>query len=222
MAELHVQEKERSVWPWILGAVIVLALLFYLIWGRGDGTNVGMMDDNDSTMVSQAPNSDPNSAMMGSASGTVAGSAVSEYLQFVDARPSRASNRAHDYTADGLRKLSDAISEIVSGDSVGGVALQPRINEIRERADGMQQNANATEHAMQTREAFAVAASLIGQMQDGPRSTRNTTASDNRDALTDAAMTIEPSRPLLDQTDRIEQFFSEAGNALRNMTNTTR
>jgi hypothetical protein len=31
-------------------------------------------------------------------------------------------------------------------------------------------------------------------------------------------MAIEPSRPLLDQADQIEDFFSEAGTAIRRMT----
>ncbi len=34
MAELHVQRKERSVWPWILGALIISRTAYLVYVGR--------------------------------------------------------------------------------------------------------------------------------------------------------------------------------------------
>lgn len=151
--------------------MVILALLFWYFAGRNNdtGLNVGMDDMNDSTLVGTAPNTGAEY----SAAGTVEGAAVGQYMQFVDARASRAAGVAHEYTADGLRQLAAALRELATGESVGGVDVQPRIDEIRERADAMQQNPTATEHALQTREAFARAASLIGQM-------RSTTSGETR------------------------------------------
>lgn len=210
MAELHVQRKERSVWPWILVAVIILALLFWFLWGRNDGVDVGRADVTDTSMVGTVPNTD----LMGSSAGTAAGPSVTQYLQFVDARSSGAANMSHDYTSDGLRQLAAALTEIASGDSVGGVALQPRIDAIRERADAMQRNPTSTGHALQAREAFTLASSLMAQMSS---KIANIDAG-SLEGLQKAAMAIEPSRPLLDQVNQIEQFFSQAAQAVRNMT----
>lgn len=210
MAELHVQRKERSVWPWIVAALIILGVLAWLLWGRGDDFDVAAVDGTDSTLVG----ADPNVGMRDSAAGMVAGTAVAEYLRFVDARSSRMAGQAHEYTSNGLRQLAAALEEIAVGDSTGGVAVQPRIREIRERADAMQQNPSSTEHALQAREAFVLASSLIAQM-------RGSGAAGNTDALQQAAMAIEPARPLLEQSDRIEAFFEQAGEAVRSLSNAT-
>lgn len=210
MAELHVQRKERSLWPWILAALILLGAIAWMLWGRGDDFGVAATDTTDSTLVAV----DPNIEVRDSAAGIVAGTAVTEYLQFVDGRSSRVASQAHEYTSNGLRQLAAALDEIAAGDSIGGVALQPRLREIRERADAMQQNPNSNEHALQAREAFVLASSLIAQMQGSG-------AAGNTEALQQAATAIEPSRPLLDQGNQIEQFFEQAGEAVRRLSNAT-
>jgi len=210
MAELHVQRKERSVWPWILAAVIVLALLVWFLFGRGDDVNLAEIDDTDSTMVGAVPNTE----MMGSTTQTAQGGAVAQYLQFVDARASRAAGVAHDYTADGLRQLAAALSEVSTNDSAGGVSQAQRIQEIRERADAMQRDPTSTQHALQAREAFTMISSMIAQMS-GQATAR---AAGNLDALQNAAMGIDPNRDLLEQANQIEEFFAQAGQAIRNMS----
>ncbi|RYY95084.1 MAG: hypothetical protein EOO11_16580 [Chitinophagaceae bacterium] len=37
MAELLVQRKKKSVWPWILLALIVLGIIGYLVWRNQQG-----------------------------------------------------------------------------------------------------------------------------------------------------------------------------------------
>jgi hypothetical protein len=249
MAELNVQRKERNVWPWILGGLIALALVFWLIQGRGGNTNVGATGIADSMTVGA-----PESSVTRSAAGTVDGSAVSEYLQFVDNRASREASPSHEHTADGLRRLSAALQAVASRDNAGGASWQPRIAEIRMHADVLQQDPTSSQHAQQTREAFVAAASLIDQMRasGGTSATRGTTAttattdttgrtsatvdsaryptgaanatgsSVARGSLQQTAMTIDPSRPLLEQTTRIEHFFALAGDALRDMSGVTR
>ncbi len=185
----------------------------------------------DSTLVGTAPNSE----LGGSAAGTLDGTAVTQYLQFVDNRASRDAGIAHEYTADGLRQLAAALNE-VSANATSDVAVQPRIDEIRERADAMQNNPTATEHSLQAREAFSLAANLIGQLHGttdnasrgntGNPAYSGTTGSNaavgDQGALQQAAMAIQPSRALLDQRQQVEQFFSHAADALRTMTNQTR
>ncbi len=210
MAELHVQRKENSVWPWIVVALIVLALLFWYFWGRGDNLNVAAVDDTDSTMVGAVS----DEAMVSGTTQPGEGSAVAQYLQFVDARASRAAGLAHDYTADGLRQLAAALSEVSAANPVAGVAEEQRIAEIRERADAMQRDPTSTQHALQTREAFIMISSTIAQMS-GSAADR---AADNLDALKNAATGIDASRLLSDQADKIEEFFAQAAESIRDMT----
>lgn len=38
MAEINIQRKERSAWPWLLAGVVLLALLWFL-FARGSATD---------------------------------------------------------------------------------------------------------------------------------------------------------------------------------------
>ena len=42
MAELHVQPKERSMLPWLLAALVLLALLVWWFMARGDNDGDGL------------------------------------------------------------------------------------------------------------------------------------------------------------------------------------
>lgn len=225
MAELNVQPKERTVWPWILGGVLVLALILWMMLGRGNGDlDVGASNATDTTMVGAAA----ESSVPRSASGAVDGGAVTQFLQFVENRTSRDANPSHEYTADGLRRLTAALTAVASRDSDGGVALQPRIDEIRDRVDGLTRDSTSTEHARQAREAFTMTAQLIEQMRvtrganvaGAATNTADSTASQG--ALNQAATAIDASRPLLEQAAMVEQFFAQAAEALRVMSGTTR
>lgn len=214
MAELHVQRKGRAIWPWMVACLVALTLLFLFLWSRKDSPDVGATNATDSSAVAAALNRGDT----GTAAGTLSGTAVTDYLRFVDSRTSRSAGLAHEYTADGLRQLASAMKEVATGDTVGGVALQPRIDAIRQRADAIQQNPDSRQHALQVREAFILTWSLMGQMNRGAGD--NTAG--NLDALKAASTAIEPSRPLLEQANQVEQFFEKAGEALRNMTGATK
>jgi len=225
MAELHVQRKDRNVWPWILAAVILVAVVFWFWQSRNDSPGLAQANATDSTMAAAPQNADVGEGYMagtnepgnmagaaatGGAAGTLSGTAVVSFLQFVDARSSRTAGLAHEYTSDGLRQLAAALNEIADRDSVGGIAVRPRISEIRDRANAMQQNPTSTEHALQTREAFVLASSLMAQMKMGSANGNGTLQS-----LQNAAMAIRPSVQLLEQKDVIEQFFAEAAKTIR-------
>lgn len=48
MAELHVQEKTTNIWPWIIGAVVLVALAWFA-FGRSDVDNTVRTSSADST-----------------------------------------------------------------------------------------------------------------------------------------------------------------------------
>jgi hypothetical protein len=47
MAELHVQRKESSIWPWILGALLLVAVLWF-VFMRADTRPVTAVNTADS------------------------------------------------------------------------------------------------------------------------------------------------------------------------------
>ncbi len=57
MAELHVQKKETNIWPWIIGVLVLAAVLWYA-FGRGDTMNTVTQSSADSAYQAQ-PQSRP-------------------------------------------------------------------------------------------------------------------------------------------------------------------
>lgn len=48
MAELHVQRKQTNIWPWLIG-VLVLAAVLWFVFGRADTRSVVTPVSADST-----------------------------------------------------------------------------------------------------------------------------------------------------------------------------
>ncbi len=52
MAELHVQRKETNVWPWIIGALLVAAVLWF-VFMRSDAREMTTATTADSVYQTQ-------------------------------------------------------------------------------------------------------------------------------------------------------------------------
>lgn len=203
MAELHIERKERSAWPWMLASALVLALLLWYVIAR-DGTDPVAADVPVTTSMS--------AGAVGDGVGAEVPTEVRELMRFTETRAADGAGPAHDYTATGLRHLAAALSA-VGGSTAGDVDVQARVAEIRERADAMQEDPTSAEHARQAREAFLVASSLMQQMQQG----RGDAAVGAVREVHEAATAIEARTRLLDQTERVERFFDRSANAVREL-----
>ena len=206
MAELHIERKERTAWPWVLAGALLLALLLWYVFARDGADRVA---------------ADVPARTTSASAGAVVGDNVAEpelpaevreLVRYTEARAAEAAGPAHDYSAAGLRHLANALGAI-AGSTAGNVDVQARVAEIREHADAMQRDPASTAHALQAREAFLVASSLMQQMQQG----RGDAAVGAVREVHDAATAIEARTRLLDQTERVERFFDRSANAVREL-----
>jgi hypothetical protein len=108
---------------------------------------------------------------------------------------------AHEYTAAGLRDLADALT------AVQGTLASPVAQSLRKDADELQANPESLRHADILRDAFDKVAETVGR-----------TAPEDGRRLRDLASSIDVKRPLLDQSDIVQQLFVAAGDAVRQMT----
>lgn len=210
MAALHVERKRSSTGLWILAGLVLLALAAWVAFGRDDLT--------EQTALEQAP---PVGATT-QAAGTVAGDGavpgapdpVNTYLRYSAAnRAGTDADHTHRYTADGIRHLAAALGALAERDMAGDVQIQSQTDALRERADALQRNPGATNHAEQARAAFLAAASLMRSLAERGPSAAVAPVDDAQRAAT----AIEPRVLLLQQTAGIQRFFDDAGVALRAM-----
>lgn len=167
MAELHVQRKDPSIWPGVLAGLVVLALILWFVFGRGDEQVGRLADQADSTFESSPMTERQGTGTrQGMAAGQLDGMSapVAQFLQFGEHGSGADASHAHAYEANGLRQITVALRD-VAGTEVGGVPIQPRMAEIQQRADELERYPASAEHALMTRDAFLMAAGLMGQMQ---------------------------------------------------------
>ena len=206
MAELHIERKERSAWPWLLLGALAIALLlwFFLVRGGDEGATVAVADTavaGETAGVAPVAAATPADGEMPEA--------ARAFVQFASS-PAADANLAHDYTADGLRRLADALEAVTANAQVGTVDVSQRVGEIRARADAMQQNATSSEHALQAREASLLAAALMRELPG---------ATGGAEAYT-AAEAIQADRPLMEQTDAVHRFFEQSATVVRGLAAT--
>lgn len=126
-------------------------------------------------------------------------SPVEEYIQFVATAGDSRSGLSDDQMAEGLRKLAGALGAV----NAGGPDL---LIDLRAGAEHVLLNPAATETAAIIREAMATAADAI-ERGSGPDP-----------ALREAAQSVRPDRPLVEQPVAVLHFFRQAADAIQRQT----
>lgn len=200
MAEIRVERKEgRSIWPWVLGILAALLVLWYLFGRNNDTETAGAIGPNSPT--AQGPIADkPPSAAMGR------GTAVEAFTTFVGgAAPAGDETAQHTYTATGIRLLADALAGTTG-------AADAELANMRKQADALTTSSDrSAKHADMARSAFKSAAKVFASAE-----TKREAGGKSRSAtVKTAAEALEPGAPLSKQQARVQAFFEQARDALR-------
>jgi hypothetical protein len=201
---IHVAGRRRSTVPWVLGAAMIVALLVVL-WPQrvggpaGEYTVAGANDAAATAVESGAADAD---------------SVIGDFARFVSGRRTRdVLGPRHEYTAEGIRRLAAAIAAVTTQDSVAVGALEPRIQALRLRAEALQRDPKVDTHALRTREAFLLAASILNDAQDR----RFPHLDGDAATVRRAAESIVAGEALTKQADAVERFFERSAHLLRAM-----
>lgn len=204
MAEINLQRKEKSMWPWIVGGLILLLVILFLA-GVFDGDkniydNRTPVDTTTQNNVPPPPADDlPNE--------------VRTYLTYVREHDTTAMNPSHEYSSTALLHLADALNVLVDRDYMGNAGVDSTRKILREKADRLRENPAAKNHADMLRDATMSAANLMETMQRVQYPDLATAVSETRSA----AMAIAPGKQPLDQKQTIQNFFLKAGVVLEAM-----
>ena len=213
MAEIHVQRKRGGIWPFVIGVIALLLVVWAVVGLWND-------DEADPTVGSVGTVPAPSEPGREPGSSQTQPAAVAAFLTFAEAQAGASAGPAHDYAAEGIRRLSAALDAIVETRQVAGDPVRERLEGFRRTADRIQENPEATGHANRVRDAFVGAADLMAAVQQS----RWSDASELRNQIEQVrlgAVAIEGDRPLLDQTPAMHEFFDRAAAALRRMAQQT-
>lgn len=210
MAEINIQRKEKSMWPWIIGGLILLLVILFLA-GVFDGDK-NVYDNRATTdTVTQnnpAPAATPESDFPDE---------VQTYLAYIREHDTTDIGLKHEYSSTALVYLADALNALVDRDYMGNAQVDSTRKILREQAANLRKDPASTEHAGMIRSAAMSAANLIEIMQKVQFPDLAATAAEVRTA----AMSVNPAVLTLEQKQNIKNFFVKAGVALKAMAHRT-
>jgi hypothetical protein len=208
MADINIEKKSPTTWIWwVLGLVILGLLLFWLLT-PGTRDQVALVDDDPAaeTMPATAP---PTAAPAGAAM------VVQEYRERCAPQQPGQMALDHQHTAECLRRLADAIQTSVRQQPQA--QADPHLQNARQVADQLEASpADAANHSQMTRDGFQSITTAFQEMQAEMR--MGLDAEIQR--LQQTAESVDPGTPMLDQRQRVQDFFNQAGNVLDRMTQT--
>ncbi|HEU4631360.1 MAG TPA: hypothetical protein VFS08_16530 [Gemmatimonadaceae bacterium] len=221
MAELEIQKKpDRRWWPWLLLVAVVAVAAWWFGWNTNEDANPALAG----LPVPGAPAMDTMAAgdslgvmpVVPAASVPGAPDAVNDYLAFAaEGRQRGAVGLDHEYTADGIRRLADALTAVAEQRDVATDVVSARADSLRGFAGTLQEEPNSRRHADLAHRAFLLATRILDDLQRAGAGDSVTGAVDNARR---AAEAVQPQTPLLDQTSAVQRYFDAAGAALETMT----
>lgn len=212
MADIDVERKETSIWPWLIGLLVLALLIWALAELLSDDDDDVVIDEAAPVLVEPAPV--PVTPLPAEAPVAAAvPAAVREYMNTCTG-DAGTMTLDHQYTSNCIQSLAASVDALLQTPSVGGMDVSAQLADYRQKADRLVQSANTSEqHANLTREAFVSMSNLLNAVQD-----QRFPALDGQvNQLQQSAQAIAPRTLLLDQKDNVQRFFQQAGTLLSTM-----
>ena len=213
MADIGVQRKERSFWPWIVGLLVLAALAWLLMEMLADDDEPEPVDQT--AVVAPVDVDTLSGGRMAAAPASDA--AVDEYLEECSSasRAGEEMSVSHEYVAECVRLLAGALNSVVERVTVGRMAIDPAVEEFRETAAALEETPEtSSEHSNMLRTAAIAATDVMARAQEARQTAAPELAEEVAQART-AADAIRDGTPLMEQTRETGDFFQQAGDALR-------
>lgn len=217
MAEIKVERKDNKqpIWPWIVGVL----LLLLVVWGM---VEFFQTDEPEIAAVTETEQRTDDNQMGATERQDVAyrGAAatqVNEFVTFVEEEEeSPEMGLSHEYTSEGIQRLSAALSGLADERPANDADISQKRDRFQESAQRLQQDPESTQHANIIRSTFMEAADLMESIQQRNFPDQESEVEDVRSA----AEEIDEKTPVLEQEDKIKDFFQNASDALQAMVET--
>lgn len=191
MTEIKI-EKKKSVLPWVLLGLGVIALLLYLL-----GVFDKKEESNDAPVATDLIDVRENNTT------------VAEYVSFINADTAKMS-LDHEFTNQAFLKLTNAINAM-AGDV--DYSVKADLDKAKEYADHITNDPFETTHADNIRKSADIVSGALQNMQQAKYPTLTNEVSE----VKNAAAAINPDVLTLDQRDAVKGFFGKAANVLEKM-----
>lgn len=207
MADIDIQRKERGPWPWIIGALV----LILVIWGIAELVRTDDPDPVavDATVLPAEPVMPPP---VEEPAEPTPGARFNAWVRD-SAEAADAMGQEHEYTRQGIRRMAAALENLMARDTAPQV--QQQVQRMRQQAQAIEQSdTRSLEHASQARQAFLAAVQVLDELRERPH-LRQAGLEERVGSARQAAEQVRADMPLLEQRGQVHAFFERVGDAIR-------
>ena len=198
MAEIEI-EKKKSIWPWILVAILlILALLYFFVWADDDIDDVDDMDDTTTEQVMQEEPQTNDATQM---------SAVQEYSNYID-NPEMGID--HEYANGALLELIAATRSVAEKQNVN---IEAELSEAKNKAEKITEDPMKLTHANKIKNSGETITRALQTLQDQ----KFPDMKEEYTAVEEALGKIQPDEETLNQKEAVKSFFEKAEELLISM-----
>ncbi len=219
MAEIRVEEKKTSIWPWLLG-LLFLVIAGFLLFNAFDDDNE-VIGEADTQIEAEDPTAiamendrvgEPVPTGVRTDNGMIAKSTAA-FAAFVES-PDAEMNLEHDYTRKALKMLSASLEAMTDRYDIDDVQLQNAKKLMMNKVAVLDNDPMSTEHADHIQEAFMSATKVMEQIQQKhlPNMAKEVRM------VCDEAKAFKADKLTLHQKDAVKTFFSDAADVLTKMS----
>ncbi len=199
MAEIKIQRRQRSPWPWIIGIIILAAFIWFML------TYVYMPENND------------NEVLAGDSTNTgqryeAPADTINEVRDFIEYTRDTTKLSPKNYTEKGLIKLQSALSYVADKSDSSNRNLEIEIDSLDRTI--VKIDTAARNYLTQVKPAFSAAVNALQSIRN-PENTGQTNSVTN---LKNTEASIDTNKSLASQINKIRQFFAEAGDILQQIS----
>lgn len=198
MAEIKI-EKKKTIWPWVLIGLIILAILAYFLFFK----------DKNEDVVALTPPSDYTTAMQNPPKSSE--DAVAIYVTFIE-NDTASMSLGHDYSHAALSRLVDATEQTANNNDVD---ISENLNKANTLSDKITRDEESTTHADDIKEAAKIISSALASIQQ----TKFPDLKSEVNELMIDADAIDVEDLTLDQKGTVKGFFISAKDAIKKMNN---
>jgi histidyl-tRNA synthetase len=199
MAEIKI-EKRKTIWPWLLAGLFVVALLIYFLVLRNNGNITESVNEVENFTYTEQPD------LIGVIENN---STVAAYIDFVE-NTNKEMSLDHAYTNEALIKLIEATNAMA--DEVG-YEVRADIEKVREYAQHITIDPFETTHADAIRKGSDILTNVLQNIQKA----KYPGLSDEVEELKSASKSINPIVLTLEQQDAVKNYFAKASDLLKKM-----
>lgn len=196
MAEIEI-EKKKPIWPWIIGLLILAALLYFFVFADKDNDDDVRERPVTTEQVTTRDTIDERAQIVNV-------SEVDEYKSYIQ-DPQMGVD--HEYTHGALQKLIGATRAMARKTNVD---IDADLSEASKKADEITKDPTATNHSKKIKSAAETITKALKTIQ-----TEKTPNLDSEYKQVESTLAlIDSDVKTLDQKKEIKAFFDSAGNLL--------